>query len=310
MISFLIFIPLFGLIQAPIGCSSASAAETIEVAITVDDLPSSGVVAEGSSRIKIAQKMIDALKDAGISGVYGFANGKGVKESQEYKDVLKLWKQSGHRIGNHTFGHSDLGKETAEEFIKDIQENENIYKRIISDKEFKVFRFPFLQEGDTHEKRQKVRNYLFKNHYKIAEVSLDFEDWAWNLPYARCTKKKDIKSLSWLKESYLQHALRRLDFVKDISQRLYHRGIKYILLIHIGDVDAAFLKDLIKAYKAIGVKFISLDAAMKDPVYSIDPNFVAPVGKIYLLQHAEAKLLMTPDKFPTPKKELEALCLD
>lgn len=284
--------------------------QNIEVAITIDDLPGSGAKVEGLSRLQTAQEVIRTLKEAGLSGVYGFANGRGVKDSAELKNVLKLWRKSGHKIGNHTFAHSDLGTESAEAFIEDIQQNEILYKSFVPDKEFKVFRFPFLQEGETQEKRSKIRDYLFMKNYKIAEVSLDFEDWVWDAPYARCVKKKDEKSISLLKESFLQHALRRLEFAKAVSQLVFQRQIKHILLIHIRGVDAVFLKDLLKAFKGAGVKFISLAEAMKDPAYSQDPKFVAPAGKSYLLQHAETKGTDLPYIFPTPKKELEALCID
>ena len=52
-------------------------------------------------------------------------------------------------------------------------------------------RYPFLHEGDTLEKRRAVRAWLFAHGYKVAEVSMDFEDYLWNEPYARCMAKHD-----------------------------------------------------------------------------------------------------------------------
>ena len=40
------------------------------------------------------------------------------------------------------------------------------------------FRYPYLHEGDTLEKRHAVIKYLQEYNYKVAEVTLDFEDYA------------------------------------------------------------------------------------------------------------------------------------
>ncbi len=37
------------------------------------------------------------------------------------------------------------------------------------------FRYPFVHQGDTIEKRRAVRTYLREHGYKIAEVTLDFQ---------------------------------------------------------------------------------------------------------------------------------------
>jgi hypothetical protein len=55
-----------------------------------------------------------------------------------------------------------------------------------------------LWEGDTLEKRRAVRAYLKEHGYRVAQVSLDFEDYAWNDAYSRCSAKGDEAAISWL----------------------------------------------------------------------------------------------------------------
>jgi hypothetical protein len=55
-------------------------ASAIEVAITVDDLPSHGDLPNDISRTKIAITMLAAFKKHDISGVYGFINGYNVTD--------------------------------------------------------------------------------------------------------------------------------------------------------------------------------------------------------------------------------------
>jgi hypothetical protein len=55
-------------------------------------------------------------------------------------------------------------------------------------------RYPYLNEGDTFEKHREVHTWFKTNHYRVAEVTMDFEDWAWNEPYARCFVKNDRRA--------------------------------------------------------------------------------------------------------------------
>jgi len=67
------------------------------------------------------------------------------------------------------------------------------------------------------------------------------------------------------------------------------------------------LPELLKLYRAKGVKFISLADAMADPAYRDDPDIGEPSGGAFLeLMMQKNKL-----KFPAntkPYKELEAMC--
>jgi hypothetical protein len=55
---------------------------------------------------------------------------------------------------------------------------------------------------------------------------------------------------------------------------LFHRNIPQILLIHIGVIDAVTLDTILKNFRAHHVKFITLDEALADRIYNINPNYV------------------------------------
>jgi len=79
-----------------------------------------------------------------------------------------------------------------------------------------------------------VRGYLKEHGYRVAQVTLDFEDYMWNGPYARCMDKKDEKSIAWLKDSYLKTAKEYLTLDQEMSRQIFGRNIKHVLLMHIG----------------------------------------------------------------------------
>jgi len=239
--------------------------------------------------------------------VYGFVNGGRGEEDPNSLSVLKTWRAAGQPLGNHTWTHLDLNKESPEEFEAEVSKNEPLLEALMGKEDWHWLRYPYLHEGDTVEKRRAVRAWLFAHGYKIAEVSMDFEDYLWNEPYARCVAKHDEKSIQKLHDSYLAVADQYYSAFRELSQLIYGRDVKYVLLMHVGAFDARMLPELLKLYRAKGVRFISLQDAMSDPAYQDDPDIGEPTAGAFLELMLQKKKL----KFPPnskPYKELEAMC--
>lgn len=163
------------------------------------------------------------------------------------------------------------------------------------------------------EKRNKIRSYLKASGYTIAQVTVDFEDWAWNNPYARCKEKNDLTSIAWLEKTYLQNADDILERAEKLSQALFKKDISHILLLHIGAFDAEILDRLLSNYEKKGVEFIPLSEAVKDDIYSIDPGVTGKWGSEFPYQVLKARHLSLKDVGMTPytsypELELKTIC--
>jgi peptidoglycan/xylan/chitin deacetylase (PgdA/CDA1 family) len=288
--------------------SSASAQKRAEVAFTVDDLPVHGDLPSTTTRSEIAKKMIETFKAKGVPGVVGFVNAKNIGGDAEKAGVLKMWADSGFALGNHTFSHIDLNAADAREFEDEIVANESVLQELMAARDWHWFRYPFLHEGDTLEKRHAVRKYLSDHGYKVAQVTLDFADYAWNNPYARCVGKQDTQAIAWLKSSYLGTATSDIALDRKLSVMLFGRDIKYVLLLHIGALDSIMLPELLDLFKKRGFDFVSLEEAQKDPAYQSDPNAALPHGGTFLEQLTEAKHLKYPPHAERPLDKLDAIC--
>ncbi|MBI2026611.1 MAG: polysaccharide deacetylase family protein [Deltaproteobacteria bacterium] len=287
--------------------------DTIKIAITIDDLPSHANVPQGLNRVEIARKMLSVLKKYNVPEVYGFMCAKRILNEPDLIDVLKLWRSSGYPLGNHTYSHKSLTRSSAEEFKKDIIDNEPILKQLADDTNFKFFRYPYLHEGNTQEKRNAVRKFLVKNGYNIAHVTVDFEDWSWNDPYARCVAKNDKESIMWLRKTFLRNATDKLERAEKISKYLFKRPISHILLLHIGAFDAEMLESLLLAYKIKGAKFVSLTGAINDNIYSYDPQWVFDHGAEFIYQIMKSRGLKSSDiglkpYLDYPQEKLDKIC--
>ena len=279
-----------------------------EVAITFDDLPAHGPLPAGTTREDVTRKILAAFKEAHVPEVYGFINAGKLQAHPEDLKVLQLWRGAGQPLGNHTLDHMSLNSKPAAQFEENVAKNEPTLQELMGSKDWRWFRYPYLDEGDTLEKRHAIRAYLKDHHYRIAQVTLDFEDYAWNGPYARCSEKKDEKAIAWLKESYLNTATEYMKLGRQLAQQLFDRDIKHVLLMHIGAFDAQMLPQLLAQMEQQGFKFITLEEAQKDPVYDIDPDVVMKEGTILQEQIMEARHLQLPPHAEKPMKQLQELC--
>jgi peptidoglycan/xylan/chitin deacetylase (PgdA/CDA1 family) len=177
----------------------------------------------------------------------------------------------------------------------------------MGDEDWHWFRYPYLHEGGTLEKRRAVRAWLSEHGYRAAEVNMDFGDYLWNDPYARCMVKHDDASIRKLHDSYLATADEYIGVFRKLSQMAYGREVKYILLMHIGAFDAKMLPELLELYRKRGFTFISLQEAEQDPIYKDDPDVASVGGGTQLEQMMDARKLEYP-AYTKPFKELENTC--
>jgi peptidoglycan-N-acetylglucosamine deacetylase len=279
-----------------------------EVALTFDDLPAHGPVPQGLTRVGIIRAILKDLKAANAPMVYGFINAGKLEQVPADMEVLKLWRAAGYPLGNHTYTHPSLNKISAQDFEHNIEQNEATLKSLMDGHDWHWLRYPFLDEGETVEKRRVVRAYLKEHKYRIAQVTLDFQDWAWNSPYARCLAKNDTKSIEQLKTVYLNTASEFLDLGPQLAKMVYGRDIKHVLLLHVGGFETVMLPRLLELLKQRGFKLVTLPEAEKDPAYQSDPDIVLPEGGTLLEQMIVSKHLPMPAHAPVPIAELESMC--
>lgn len=278
-----------------------------EVAVTVDDLPSHGALPPGMTRVDVARSILQTLKNYGVPKAYGFVNAKKLETHPEEMEVLKLWRAAGYPLGNHTYTHLSLDAASVEEFEQNVARDEATLKMLMGRMDWHWFRYPYLWEGDTLEKRHAVRAYLRDHKYHIAQVTMDFEDYLWNGPYARCVEKNDQGTIAWLKSSYMDTAQKYIALDRELANKVYGREIRHVLVVHIGGFETVMLPNLLDYLKKQGFKFVTLSEAEKDPAYKSDPDLALKDGGTLLDQMMEAKRIPFPAN-AKPYEQLNAAC--
>jgi peptidoglycan/xylan/chitin deacetylase (PgdA/CDA1 family) len=279
------------------------------LAITMDDLPLNGDLPPGVTRAETAKNVLAILEKRHVPPVYGFINAKKLEGSADGAEALKLWAAT-EPVGNHTYAHMDLEQNTAEAFEREIAEDEPALESLKGDAKdsWHWFRYPYLHEGDTVEKRRAIRAYLKAHGYRIAQVTLDWEDYLWNTAYARCAAKNDSKSIDWLRSSYLNTASEFLDLGRVQAKLIYGHEISYVLLLHLGAFSSTILPEALDLLNKKGFKLVTLEEAESDAAYDGDPDVGLNDAGTLLDQWMQVKQIKYPDHAEKPYKEIESVC--
>ncbi len=278
-----------------------------QVAFTFDDLPAHGPLPPGMARPAVVHSILQTLHNEHMPPVFGFVNGFRVARFPYQIHILQAWQAAGEPLGNHTWSHPELDKLTAAQYEANIARNEPLLARVAPHGDWHWFRYPFLEEGNTIAKREAVRAWLGAHGYRVAEVSMDFQDYLWNEPYARCAAKHDEAALTTLHDTYLATAATYIRVYRELAYALYGRDVPYVLLLHVGAFDARMLPELIALFRAQGFAFSTLERAMADPVYRQDPRVPSPGGNTFNEMVAAAKNASVPEA-EEPEALLNGLC--
>jgi peptidoglycan/xylan/chitin deacetylase (PgdA/CDA1 family) len=201
----------------------------------------------------------------------------------------------------------NLNQHSLEEFEQDVVRDEPVLASFMNHEDWRWFRYPFLAEGDTPEKRTRIRDFLREHGYKIAAVTMSFDDYLWNEPYTRCKAKSDTAPIEILENSYLSAASESVDYYRGIAYILYQRDIPYVLLMHVGAFDAEMLPRLLQLYRDKGFEFITLPEAGRDEFYRDATDLDLPPGPGTLEEAMSARHLSLPLRMDFAV-QLDSLC--
>ncbi|PWJ43192.1 polysaccharide deacetylase family protein [Sediminitomix flava] len=197
-------------------------------------------------------------------------------EKGEY--ILSSWNDDGHKIGNHTYNHPyyHSDKISLNDFKQELIKNDSIVKKYSNF--IPLFRFPYLKEGNTIEKRDGFREFLSAQNYKMGYVTVDASDWYVNSKLLKTLKQDSTADVSGYKDFYVQHLLDRANYYDSLATKLTDRKVKHNLLLHHNLTSALFLDTLITSFKKNGWEVISAHEAFEDSIYNRLPNNL-PAGE-------------------------------
>ncbi|HWA94911.1 MAG TPA: polysaccharide deacetylase family protein [Terracidiphilus sp.] len=278
------------------------------VALTFDDLPAAGSLPPNTDRTQILTRLVDELKANRLEGTYGFINAVDLTGDDDAQNALHIWLNSGMNIGNHTWSHVLLTESTVKAFEEEIAKDEPAIESFAQVRDWRWFRYPALLEGETVFKRRAVLRYLAAHHYRVARVTLDFEDDAWNDPYARCVAQDNTAAIQWLRQSYMESAAEYIRAGREEQLLVFGHEIPNVLLLHATAFTTLMLPDLMRLLRSQGFVFDGLADVESDPIYTRDPHAAFADDGTLTNLFMDAKHLKYPPVKPIPEERLSSIC--
>ncbi|MCW3848777.1 GDSL-type esterase/lipase family protein [Sphingomonas sp. LB-2] len=297
---------LLGSKQKPARAAAAKPEPAPMIAFTFDDMPAHAALPQGETRVDIADRIIKALKAVGAPAT-GFINGVATEREPASVPVLANWRAAGFPLGNHGWAHLNLDQISDDQFVDELKRNEPLLQSLMGKQDWHWFRYPFLAEGGADPaRRARIRTLLAANGYKVAPVTMGFDDWAYNDIYARCVAKGDTGAIAQMETWFLDGAEANIARYRAMAKTLYGHDVPYVILMHLGAFDARMMPRLLALYRKHGFRFVSLEEAMRDPVYKAEVNPALPPEPQGLEGALNARKLPFPPGYTRPA--LDSLC--
>jgi peptidoglycan/xylan/chitin deacetylase (PgdA/CDA1 family) len=246
------------------------------IALTFDDIPAHDPLAPGQSRTDVIRSITTALS-AAKAPAFGFLNaGFGLDTPADSARAIAAWRTAGLPLGNHSYSHGNLATVGAAAFAADVARNEAPLAKAAKGTDWHWFRYPFLSEGGTPLVRDAARASLKAGGYRVAAVTMSFDDFKWNAPYAACAAKRDTAAIAQLETSFLSTARTAALASRARARAQLGRDIPYVLLMHVGSFDARMMPRLLDLYLSMGFRFVTLQEAEADPYYAAAVDLSLP----------------------------------
>ncbi|MEW6705832.1 MAG: polysaccharide deacetylase family protein [Pseudomonadota bacterium] len=228
--------------------------------------------------------LLRALERAGLRAML-FPAGKRV-DSPEGLALVRAWGEAGHAIGNHTYAQRNYGSPRVSfaEFSADVKVADALLRELPG--WTPRLRFPYLKEGESADKRDRMRDWMQLHGYEDAPVSIDTGDAYYDERLRAWRERHPGRNEARFKQAYLAHLWNRAQYYDGLARRLIGRSPRHVLRLHTNALNAAYLPDVIAMFRARGWRFVPPEEALKDPLYR-KPVDTVPAGESVIWARAK-----------------------
>jgi peptidoglycan/xylan/chitin deacetylase (PgdA/CDA1 family) len=274
---------LIATLTAALLLAGQAAAQPRAVAVTFDDLPyqaSTAELCDPATLEKLSADFVAMLKPLDARPTYFINRGKVCLPSSRRLDTLLVrWSEAGFVLGNHTANHPNIHGITVDAWLADVDAGDVGAPEDAP----KYFRHPYLFTGETPEKKAAMAAGLAARGYTVAPVTIDNNDWMFAAVYRKADLAGDEALKRRIGEAYVKHMADVLDHYEPYSAELTGgREPAQVLLLHANHLNRDWYPQIHALYLKRGYRFVSLDEALKDPVYALPETYVKANGVSWL----------------------------
>jgi peptidoglycan/xylan/chitin deacetylase (PgdA/CDA1 family) len=247
------------------------------ILITVDDLPLAGSAARGDAAARRAatDALLSALRAHRVPAV-AFVIAGNVKTPDD-EALLQRWLDEGHEIGSHSNTHPSFTALTTEAYLADVQAAHERLSGFLAPRRRapRLYRFPYLQEGNTREKVEAMRGWLARAQQRNVPITLDTTDWAFDGPWARAQASGNPAAIDEVRQNYMAAVRLAVTTREAAADAALKRPAPHVLLLHANALGGATWDALFTWLEQRGYRFATADEVLADETFRdlpIDPG--------------------------------------
>lgn len=250
-----------------------------EVAVTFDDLPApaDSVVSYTPEALHaMTARLLAELKEYRIPAI-GFVNEDKLDRGDfnQRVDILKMWVNAGFSLGNHTYSHVDIDSTPLAAYELDFLRGEEVTDPLLLSHGMRerYFRYPFLDVGETMDTARAFREFLKRQGYAVAPVTIDNQEYMFAAVYAHAMATGDTETADRVAAAFLSYMDGVFGYFENFSRETLGYEPRQVLLLHADELDTDEMGNLVKLMRARGYRFVSLADALRDPAYRLPDRY-------------------------------------
>lgn len=264
---------------------AAGVARADEVALTFDDLPYAGRVADIDVQEKATMALLAGLRRHHLPAT-GFVNEIQLDRADRSRRIalLSLWLDAGMDLGNHGYSHLSLTATPVQAYIDDVARGGAVTGMLLAarGRRERWFRHPYLETGPTLEIRRRFEEWLALRGYRVAPVTMENSDWEYAPPYEEALLAGNAAEAARIQAAYLDFTARIVAWYQKAARQLLGREPRFVFLLHGSRLNADSIDALAAILHRRKLRGITLDRAMADPAYAIPDTYAGPDGDEWL----------------------------
>jgi len=229
------------------------------LAVTIDDFnPADTPMLAGERRDAAIRRALDRH---GVKAA-GFVAGKYI-DGERSARVLSTWSDEGHTLGNHSFSHRYFGGTDPAGMMADILKCEPLLAPYAGFR--RLFRYPYLAEGNMAAGRDALRALLRDHGYRIAPVTIDTSDWYVD---SRLTARLAVDphaDIAPYRRYWLDHLWDRATYYDGLARAVFGHSLDHTILLHHRLATGLFLDDALTMFRGHGWRLVDASSALATP---------------------------------------------
>jgi peptidoglycan/xylan/chitin deacetylase (PgdA/CDA1 family) len=224
--------------------------------------------------------ILQSFKNHGVKAA-GFVVGNNIGENF---DILGEWLNDGHTIGSMTNSNQDYHQVDIAGFLREIADGAGAIEEMLVGfgQKHRYFRFPYLHYGLKIEDKDAALVFLEEHNQNIAHATILVDDYLFNLNLEKLGKEPDSNRLEQLRDEYMEHVADAIEDAEFKSKDLLGKQCRQIILLRANRLNAIFLEDILSLLEHLEYKFVTLDRALKDPLYVRAEAYFGTRGASYI----------------------------